>query len=235
MAKEERHKIIRERNLEQQIRELFAKGVPMTAVAEQLDLPHSAVVRFLREESIKNYDDTKLAKIAKVEDYNPLSLIDTFFDAASFVASDLRFTAILAAKFREEIADKMNQSDGSMQAFTDETNKKLFEAWYMNTEKLMKLSDRSEKQLQTFINLLTQVLDISREISYVRVVTEVLQDSDPATYKKIQKALREDPAAKAVMGALDTSAIVDFWVNDGTPAKAKQELENGIKDDTREE
>jgi hypothetical protein len=225
----ERFKVIRERNLEEQIKDMFYnKGMNAKAISYALEIPHTTVFRFLREDKIKNYSDSRLEEVARSDDYNALSLIDTFFDAAAFVSKEMQFAAIIASKYREKVAELISQEGGIDNLIL---NPETMEAWFANTEKLMKLADRAPKQLDTYINLYTQVLDTQREVSFVRVVADVLKRVDPELYKVIAKALDEDVAAKAVMNSLESKDIVDYWAKSGNPGKALKDSAPEKKED----
>lgn len=224
---EERHGSIKKRNLEDKIKELFyEKKYPYQKIADELNLSYSAVYRFIRDDKLKNYNDRRLDAVARSDTYNALSLIDSLFDSASAVAKELQFAMILASKMREKVASIVDSDD--IEGLHLESNAQVYETYMKNTDKIIKLAQITPKHLDTYINLYSEILDIQREVSYVRVVTEILRKQDPETYKLIQEALNRDNAAKAVMDSLSTQDIVDYWSsNKNIPGKAKLTLEEG--------
>lgn len=218
---DDKHGSIKKRNLESTIKEMFyEKKYPYQRIADELELSYSAVYRFIRDDKLRNYNDRRLDAVARSDNYNALSLIDSLFDSAAAVAKDLQFAMIVASRMREKIAHIISEED--IEGLLTEQNAGQFEAYTKNVERVMKLAQIVPKHLDTYINLYNEILDIQREVSYVRVVTEILRKQDSETYKLIQDALNKDHAARAVMESLSTQDIIDYWSSSKTiPGKAK--------------
>lgn len=202
------------------VKDFFIYNKTVENIAKERKLPYSAVQRFIVDYKFKNYTDTKLEAISKTSDQNHLQMVDTFFNSAAHMSKEIAFTAIIAGMLREEIAGLI--SNEGITALTNDNNKQLVNYWTLNVEKLTKLAANMPKYIDTYINMYTQVLDLQRQISYVKVVNDALSEADPVLHKKIMKALNQDSAAKAVIGSLDSSNIVDYWTGNTTPGNAKK-------------
>jgi hypothetical protein len=208
-----RHKKIKELNLEDAIRTSFFKhNKSISLIADELGIPFSAVQRFVREEKMKNFSDNRLEAIAKGNEDGAFLIINDIFDSASYARKEMAMTAILAQMFREDMAEVI--AKGGVRGLLEEENRDMMREMYKNAEKLSKLQANVPKYLDAYINLLTQVLDLQRQVSFVKVVTEELRKADPVLHKKIFDALNADTAAKAVMGSISTDEIVEYWTSD---------------------
>lgn len=225
-----RHKTIKEMNLEEVIKhEFFSLNKSINTIANEQGIPFSSVQRFIREEKIKNYNDNKLEAVARSSDYNALSLVDTFFDSANFASKELAMTAIIAQVLREEVAEIM--ASQGVRGLLEEENRELVSLWFKNTEKLSKLSANVPKYLDTYVNMFTQILDVQRQVSYVKVVTDELRKADPVLHKKIFDALNKDTAAKAVMGSISSADIVEYWAGQNSTAGRANIHAKGAQDE----
>lgn len=210
---------IRKRELARDILEDITENMLSIAqVAEKYSLSYADVQKFLVDNKLKVYDDEKLEAIAMSEEFNPLSVIQNFFQSVHHASKELAFTGIIAQKLREEVAEII-----STQGVTGlSTNPKLSSQWYNNTNKMMKLIELAPKLMAAYTELFSQVLDVQREVSYVKLVTDLLRREDPALYRKIQKALDADPAAKRVLEALTREDVLMYWDADsGKVVRAK--------------
>jgi len=188
-------------------------------IARELELPYSVVDKFLVQHELKNYKDNQIESLARNENYNSLSVINTFFDAAGHMAQELAFVALVAKMLREEIAQKL--ADGGVAELFTLENKDLLNSWYENTEKMTKLAANAPKQLETYVNLYTTVLDIQRSVSYVKVMDDALKKADANLHKILQDSLSKDTAARAVFAALDPEQIANYWGDEiSIPGKA---------------
>lgn len=201
---------IMERNLGPEIKDLYyKKNWSYQAIADKYDLSYSNVYRFLREDKFLEYNDEKIEALAVSEDLNPLDVITNYFGAVHAAQKELGFTATLNSMLREEIA-KIISRQGVL-ALTKGENADTLNLWYNNSKKLDKLIENAQKLMEGYINLFSQVLDVQREVSYVKVVTDLLRKEDPVLYKKLQTALDADPEAKKVLDALSRDNVIMYW------------------------
>jgi transcriptional regulator with XRE-family HTH domain len=213
-----------ERGIGKDIKDLYYKQKwSYRAIAQHYGLNYSSVYRFLREEKFLKYDDEKIEALAMSEDFDPLSVITNYFGAVNAAQKELGFTAILNSMLREEIANIISRQ--GITALSKGENSETLNLWYQNSKKLDKLVENSQKLLEGYINLFSQVLDVQREVSYVKVVTELLRKEDPVLYKKLQTALDADPEAKRVLDSLSRENVVLYWDSE-IGAIAHRQLEN---------
>lgn len=214
-----KHKAIKERGLEQEVKDLFyKKNWTYQAIADKLDLSYAAVYRYIRDANFKNYSDEKLEAIAMTDEFTPMNVIQNFFQSVHHASKELAFTAILNQMYREELARVI--SEEGIEALTKGDNYNILSQWYQNSRKLDKLIEGAQKQLEGYINLFSQVLDVQREVSYVKIVTDLLRKEDPELYRKLQRALDADPESKRVLEALSREDVIYYW--DGEVGKVKQ-------------
>lgn len=213
-----------ERGLGKDIKDLYYKQKwSYRAIAQHYGLNYSSVYRFLREEKFLKYDDEKIEALAMSEDFDPLSVITNYFGAVQAAQKELGFTSILNAMLREEIANIISRQ--GITALSKGENSETLNLWYQNSKKLDKLVENAQKLLEGYINLFSQVLDVQREVSYVKVVTELLKKEDPVLYKKLQNALDADPEAKRVLDSLSRENVVLYWDSE-MGSIAQRHLEN---------
>lgn len=210
-----RHQLIKERKLDKTIVQDYygtnghAK-LSMKQISDKYDIPYTQVQAFLRDEKIKNYTDENLEAIAISNQFNPLSVIEQFFQSVHHAGKELAFTAILAQMLREEIATILAE-EGGVQALTRGDNADIYRQWYAISDKLTKHHMNAKTHLEGYITLFAQVLDLQREVSYVKIITEILSKEDPALYRKIQRALDADPEAKKVLETLSNQDVYYYW------------------------
>lgn len=205
-----KHRNIVTRGLEEQIKEMFyIQERSYADISRELGLNYNEVYRFIRDDKLKNYSDDSIEKIAMTENYNPLTVITYFFQSVHHAHKELAFTAIVQEMLREKIAKKI--SDEGVENLVRGDNKQLLNQWYANSAKLVKLTEGAQKHLEGYLNLFSQVLDVQREVSYVKVVTDILKQEDPSLYRKIQRALDADPAAKRVLEVLSREDVLYYW------------------------
>lgn len=205
-----RNKAIAERDLGDKILDLFyKKGYGQAQIAEELGLERKQVYRYLRDQKLKDYNTEKLEAIAVSENFNPLSVISYYFQSVHHAAKELAFTAIVADLLREKIASIL--AEGGVEALTDGENQAIMSHWYANTGKMTNMVAGAVKHLEGYLNLFSQVLDVQREVSYVKVITDILRKEDPALYRKIQRALDADPETKRVLEALSSQDVMYYW------------------------
>lgn len=198
------------KTLERKIKRMhYIEGLPSAKIAEELEIPESGIKKFIREDKIKNFSDYKLEAVAKSDDYNALSLIDTFFQSAAHSSKEISMTAILGQIIREEVAEIL--SEEGINGLTSEKNTKLVELWFKNTEKLVKLTSNMPKMLDSYIGLYDKVLDVQRQVSYVRAMTDAIEKVAPEIRNAIRRELQRDTAAKAVLDALEPTDIASYW------------------------
>jgi hypothetical protein len=213
MINKSRHTEIIERGIAQDIKNFYYKEKwSYRAIAKYYDLPYSAIYRFLRDDKFLKYDDNKIEALAMSEEFDPLSVITNYFGAVHAAQKELGFTAILNSMLREEIANIISRQ--GVTALGKGENAGTLNLWYNNSKKLDKLIENAQKLLEGYINLFSQVLDVQREVSYVKVVTDLLKKEDPVLYKKLQSALDADPEAKRVLDSLSRENVVLYWDSD---------------------
>jgi len=199
-----------QRGIGQEIKNLYYKEKwSYRAIANHFGLNYSSVYRFLRDEKFLNYNDDKIEALAMSEDFDPLSVITNYFGAVQVAQKELGFTAILNSMLREEIANIVSRQ--GVTSLTKGENLDTLNLWYQNSKKLDKLVENAQKLLEGYINLFSQVLDVQREVSYVKVVTDLLKKEDPVLYKKLQTALDSDPEAKRVLDSLSRENVILYW------------------------
>jgi len=205
-----RYTKIKERGLEKKIKDAFYKDkLSKTQIAKKYDLNYVEVYYYLREDKIRNYDDENLEAISMSDEVSPLSAITHYFQSVHQASKELAFTGILAQMYREEIA-KIVDEEG-LSALSLGSNNEIMRLWHKNAQKLNKLVELAPKQLEGYINLFAQVLDVQREVSYVKIVTDLLRKDDPVLYHKLQRALNADPVAKKVLDSLTREDIITYW------------------------
>jgi hypothetical protein len=219
-----RNNEIVERGIGKDIKDLYYKEKwSYRAIAQHFELSYSAVYRFLREEKFLQYNDEKIEALAMSEEFDPLSVITNYFGAVHAAQKELGFTAILNGMLREEIANIISRQ--GVLALSKGENAETLNLWYNNSKKLDRLIDNSQKLLEGYINLFSQVLDVQREVSYVKVVTDLLKREDPVLYRKLQLALDADPEAKRVLDALSRDNVILYWDSE-LGGVAQRQLEN---------
>lgn len=201
---------IQQRGIGDEIKQLYYKDQwSYRAIAKHFDISYSSVYRFLREDKFKEYNDEKIEALAVTDEYDPLSVVTNYFAAVHAAQKELGFTAVLNSMLREEIAEIISR-DGVL-GLNKGDNAETLDLWYANSKKLDKLVENSQKLLESYINLFSQVLDVQREVSYVKVVTDLLKKEDPVLYKKLQNALDADPEAKKVLDSLSKENVILYW------------------------
>lgn len=206
----ERHQKIKELGLEKKIKRMFyVEQKNSSQIAAELGLSRQAVERWLRDDRIKNFSDNRLEAIARSDDYNALSLITTFFDSAAYASKELAMTAMVGQILREEVAAIL--AEEGIKGLIKEENERLLTLWFKNAEKLTKLAANVPKYLDSYINLYTEVLDVQRQVSYVRALTDALSKVSPETHRLVIHELNKDVAAKAVLNALNPEDIASYW------------------------
>lgn len=205
-----KHKNIVVRGLEDQIKDMFyLKQMNHREISEALDLTYSEVYRFLRDDKLKNFSDDKLEAIAMSDNFNALNVISYFFQSVHHAYKELAFTGLIAEMLREKIAEKIDQE--GVESLTRGDNYELTRQWFEVSRKISKLVEGAQKHMDGYINLFSQVLDVQREVSYVKVVTEILRREDPELYRKLQRALDADPEAKRVLESLSREDVMLYW------------------------
>lgn len=192
------------------IKDINDNFLSISQVAEKHGLSYSDVQVFLRDNKLRVYNDEKLEAIAMSEEFNPLGVIQHYFQSVHHASKELAFTGIVGQKLREEIARIL--SEEGIDGLT--SNSKMVTQWYNNANKLNRLVELAPKLLTSYIDLFSQVLDVQREVSYVKLITDILRREDPVLYKKIQKALDADPAAKRVLESLSREDVLTYWDSD---------------------
>ncbi len=224
MSNLSRNTEIVQRGIGSDIKDLYYKQKwSYRAIAEHFGLTYSAVYRYLREEKFLQYNDDKIEALAMSEDFDPLSVITNYFGAVHAAQKELGFTAVLNGMLREEVANIVSRQ--GVTSLGKGENADTLNLWYQNSKKLDKLIDNAQKLLEGYINLFSQVLDVQREVSYVKVVTDLLKREDPVLYRKLQLALDADPEAKRVLDALSRDNVILYWDSE-LGGVAQRQLEN---------
>lgn len=220
-----KHKNIVSNNLESEVKELFyVKNLTHREIAEKLNLSRNEVYRFLRDDKLKHFSDEKLEAIAMSDDFTPLNVVSYFFQSVHHAYKELAFTGMLSELIRTKIA-KIVDEEGIEGLYRGE-NFALTRQWMEVSQKLAKLTEGAQKHMDGYINLFAQVLDVQREVSYVKIVTDILRKEDPELYRKLQKALDADPAAKRVLESLSRQDVLFYWDGDKVSQRTL-EVEDG--------
>jgi len=225
-----KHGEIKKLNAEEEIKDLYYnQGWNYSAIAKKFNLSYQKVYRFLRDDKIRNFDDDKLEAIAMSEEVGPLSVVQNFFQAVHHSSKELAFTSIVNQMLREKLAETIDKE--GIENLTRGDNYELLKQWYNNSEKMNKLVINAQKMLEGYISLFSQVLDVQREVSYVKIVTDLLKKEDPELYRKLQKAMDADPEAKRVLEALSREDVVHYWDSDAGSVRQKdiEEVINGYE------
>lgn len=202
---------VAEMGLEKKIKHLYyVEEMPMQKIANEVGLSRNAVERWIRDDRLKNYSDNRLEAIARSDDFNALSLITNLFDAAAYASKELAMTAIVGQLLREEVAEIIAKE--GIEGLVDDKYEKLLNLWFKNAEKLTRLSSNVPKFIDSYINLYTQVLDVQRQVSYVRALTDALSKVSPETHRLVIQEMNKDTAAKAVMNSLSSEDIASYWL-----------------------
>ena len=221
-----KHAEIKKLNAESDIKDLYYnQGWTYSAIAKKHGLSYQQIYRFLRDDKIRNFDDDKLEAIAMTEDVGPLSVVQNFFQSVHHSSKELAFTAIVNQMLREKLAEVIDEE--GVENLTRGDNYELLKQWYNNSDKMNKLVINSQKLLEGYINLFSQVLDVQRKVSYVKIVTDLLKREDPELYRKLQKAMDADPEAKRVLEALSREDVVHYWDSE-TGSVRQQDIEDVI-------
>jgi predicted DNA-binding protein YlxM (UPF0122 family) len=219
-----RNNEIVERNIGNEIKSLYYKDKwSYRDIANHFNVSYSSVYRYLREQKFLQYNDDKIEALAMSEEFDPLSVITNYFGAVQAAQKELGFTAILNSMLREEIAEIISRQ--GVLALSKGENADTLNLWHNNSKKLDKLIENAQKLLEGYINLFSQVLDVQREVSYVKVVTDLLKKEDPVLYRKLQMALDADPEAKRVLDSLSRENVVLYWDSD-LGGIASRQIEN---------
>jgi hypothetical protein len=206
----DKHKRIKEMGLERAIKKMhYIEGRSFSYIAQETGLPKTAIEKFLRDDKLKNFSDFKLEAIAKSDDYNALSLVETFFSSAAYASKELAMTAMLNQIIREEVAAIL--AEEGISGLLTEDRQPLINFWFKNSERLSKLSANLPKYLDAYMNLYTQVLDVQRSVSYVRSLTDAIAKVSPETHQLIMRTMDKDVAAKAVLNAMSSEDIAGYW------------------------
>lgn len=205
-----RHKSIVLRGLDEDIRTLFyEKKLSQQQIADKLGLKYHEVQRFLRDDKLANFNDDRLEAIAMTDDFTPLNVINYFFQSVHHAFKELAFTGLLAQMLREKLAEKIDQE--GIESLNRGDNYELTRQWLNIAAKLAKLTEGSSKHLDGYIQLFDKVLSVQKEVSIVKIVTDVLRQEDPAMFKKIQRALDADPDTKRILELLSREDVIIYW------------------------
>ena len=208
-----KHKRIKELGLEDEIKEAYFKQkLNYRQISDKFNLGYTEVYRFLRDDKLRNYNDENLEAIAMTDEFSPLSVITHYFQSVHHASKELAFTGMLAQMYREEVASIIDEQ--GLTALTKGDNYDTLLQWNRNAQKLNKLVEMAPKQLEGYINLFAQVLDVQKEVSYVKIVTDLLRKEDPVLYRKLQRALDADPEAKRVLDSLTREDVLMYWDSD---------------------
>lgn len=219
-------KKISDLSLEKEIKRLYyVEQMTTSQIGKELGLPRASIERWIRDDRLKNYSDNRLEAIARSDDFNALSLITNLFDSAAYAAKELAMTAIVGQMLREEISGIL--AEEGIEGLVDDKYEKLLNLWFRNAEKLTKMSANVPKFIDSYINLYTQVLDVQRQVSYVRALTDALSKVSPETHRLVIQEMNKDVAAKAVMNSLNSEDIAAYWQEKNTVVDAKFVLTAG--------
>lgn len=196
--------------LQNEIKDMFyIQNYDKHSIAAELNLTMQGLNKFLRTDKLSDYNDDNLEAIAMTGDYNALDVITQYFQSVHYASKELSWTAMLSEMYREEIAKIVSQQ--GLSALSKGDNKRIYGDAVRNAEKLGRQSQLALRNLEAYITLFEKVLDVQKEVSYIKVITDLLRDDDPELYKKITRALDRDPAAKMVLEALSREDVLHYW------------------------
>lgn len=204
------HGLLKDEKMQREIKMMFyVDNWPKYAICEKLNITSDALDSFLRAEKMRDYTDARIEDVMMDENHNPLSIITSFFQSVSHVATEMSYTALLQAELREKLAKVV--SDQGVEALTRGENKALYDQWVKNSNKLTTHFGSVQKNFETYLNLMNDIIDVQKEVSYVKVVTEILRSEDPALFRKIQGALDADPTTKQILNQLSMHDVIHYW------------------------
>lgn len=221
-----------QKSLEKEIKNLYyVQKMPIRRVVETLTarghkVNYSMVQRFLKEEQLKNYDDTELERLVRIDNYNALSLVDNLFQAAAQSARELAQVNLVAMELRSQVAEILREK-GVMGLAAE---KELLELWNKNTEKMTKLAGNVPKYIESYNNLLTNTLNVQKQFSFVRLATEELKNLSPEMHRKIMDGLNRDENARALMTNISAQDVRDYWDEKDAIAQ-RRVLSNGSEEE----
>lgn len=210
------------------IEDMEKRAMSIGQIAEKYNLTYSDIQTFLRDHKLSMYNDENLEAIAMSEEFNPLSVVEHFFQSIHHASKELAFTAITAQMLREEMAKGLAEQGID---YLD-SNPRVVQQWRNNTAQLLKLTAEAPKMLTAYNDLFNKTLDTQRQVSYVKVVSDILRTADPALYRKLQVARDADPAAKRVLDALSREDVLSYWDSEsGRVVRTKITVEDEITED----
>lgn len=199
--------------LEDEIRDrVYRKKETTKDIALALNIPTHAISKLLKSDYWRTKDDTRLKQILKTDsNVGALDIIDNLFMSLMLSAKELQYNGVLSMEIREKISTIIEE-EGVEELFT-EKNKNLMSEYRKTTESIAKLSGNANEYMKTYLTMFRDVLEVQRDVSYIRVVTDVLSKLAPEVKAKLNKGLSEDPVMKAMMNKISTNDVENYFVD----------------------
>lgn len=198
-------KVIRAKGFEENLlQDFFLNGMKVRELSEKYGVATGTVSVFLNDYLMSNYDDSKVEETAIMDSTNHLGIMSTFFANVMFASRESAMNALFARQLRDEIANSMS-TRGVLETAKD---KDLMYAWNDVAVRTEKFSNVATKQLDTYLKLMEKVLDKQKEVAFVKILYDLLQKLEPKVVERLNKALSEDPYAKAVLESMSGENII---------------------------
>jgi hypothetical protein len=201
-------------------------------ISEDLNISTFAVNKVLQKDYLNTKDDEKLKRIMKTEGGNAFDVVENFFLALHSSMMELQYTTMLSSELREEISSLLE--NGGVKELLKEENLKTLEVWRKNSESILKFSANAPNMLKTYIEIYREVLEVQKEISFVRILMDALQQVAPSVSQKVYKMLDSDPAARAVMTKVSRKTVDDYFTGGNSIAGIIIDSEMREKEDLNE-
>jgi len=202
---EKRFKVIRSQGIEEEIlNKYFIEGWRATDISAKYNISVGTISSFVQDYLLSNYEDSQVEQAAIIDSENHLGIMTSFFSNVFFLSREASLNAMFARKLREEIAMHIAENG----AIETAKNRDLMMAWDRVTDKTVRYGDSAIKQMDTYVKLMTEVLDKQKDIAFVKVLFDTLQKLEPKIVEKLQKALAEDEYARAVLESLSGEMIL---------------------------
>jgi len=210
------------RGIEQEVLEkYFLDKWSAAEIAKYYNISQITVSKFLLDYIMRSYDDSKIEEMSALDSENHLGVLDSFFASVLYVAKDAAMNAIVQKKLRQELAAKI-AGEGILEAVKDKNLMRAIEQSSARTERYANLAI---KHLQTYLNLMEQVLNRQRDVALVRVLFDLLQRLEPEAHEKLAQALEQDEYAQAVLKSLPGTTLVSVFKRRQTPEDFAKKLE----------
>lgn len=203
--------------------DFFVHNLNRKTISKKYKLPLGAISRLIDKQATKAFDHHIMNKVMSPEDYNPLTFFDNLYKGGISVGNGLNFHQFIINNLQKMIMDEIAQSDGVEALLTSDRAKDLFDLLEKNTEKILKFIQMGLTVLKEYKETQKDIIEGNKQIALTRVMMDVLAELAPEDFKKVQAALYEHPAARAVMASLDPDKIMDYFeTGDSIPAQVNR-------------